>query len=145
MFTVIMPHLWMMVPKEERDILIQQFGLVRTGITEVIDQQLITDGYSDKDLAGITLEKMTEFIGSEESFMRAWELTVMKARAIANPPTVFIGTQEQLNEKLMDLKEVSNEEFEKLTGEKIEGQHFDVELLTPKVEKEIKKGKNKNV
>lgn len=138
MYIQIVPQLWMLVPKAERDLLAKQFELPRTGITEVIDQTVITDGYRAEDLINITLEKMVAFVGSEESFMRAWELTTMKAHSLLNPPTVFIGTQEELNKVTgVELKEVSNEENH---DENIK-QEFN-----PKVEeKENKKGKTKNV
>lgn len=120
MFTVIVPQLWMMVPKKERDLIAKEFNLSKTGITEVVNEDVITDGYRAEDLAGITIEKMANFIGSEESYMRSWELTVMKAHSLLNPPEVFIGSPDELQEKLMNLKEVSMDEYEKITGTKIE-------------------------
>lgn len=173
MFTQIVPQLWMMLPKAERDLIAKKFDLKRTGMTEVINEDVVTDGYRMEDLKEITLEKMTAFIGSEESFMRAWELTVMKTRSLLNPPQVFIGTPVQLEELqsgavLPVLKEVSNQEFEETTGTKIEvpvdqeafkdsigsiGDSVAPEIIETapiiedikKVEKETKKGKNKNV
>lgn len=146
----IVPQLWMLVPKEERDLLAEVFNLTRTGTTEIIDQTVVTDGYRDTDLLGITLQKMCEFVGSEESFMRAWELTQMKAHSILNPPQHFIGSAEQLK-KLQEgaefpLKEVSNEEFERL--QKVEAEKLakkakkDAEKLAKENEKKIKENQN---
>ena len=93
MYTQILPQLWMLVPKAERDYIAEVFSLTRAGITEVKDQEVITDGYTANDLAGITLEKMTVFIGSEETFPRAWELTVAKAHSVINPPVGIIASK----------------------------------------------------
>lgn len=86
-FENIYSHLWMQVPAEERKILAEVFNLEKTGIAEIRDQSVISDGHSNDDLLLITKDKMEAFIGSEaENFARAWELTVAKARSIVNPP-----------------------------------------------------------
>lgn len=101
MYTNVPPQLWMMLPKESRDYIVKEFSLTRTGITEILDQQVIRDGYSMDDLKGITLDKMCAFIGSEEEFPRAWELTCAKVKSILHPPV-----------NLEDLKKpVNSEEF----------------------------------
>lgn len=123
MFTQIVPQLWMLVPKEERDYLAKAFNLPKTGITEIVDQTVVTDGYKAEDLVNITLEKMTAFIGSEETFMRAWELSVMKAHSELNPPTHIltagIAKLEQVAEKVEEeIKEEVLKVEDKLTKKK---------------------------
>lgn len=118
MYTQIVPQLWMMIPRNERDLIAKEFNLPRTGVTEVINQDVVTDGYRAEDLKNITLEKMCAYIGSQESFMRAWELTVMKANAELNPPAVFIGTQEELNKIENVIVEPKVEKKEKIKKEK---------------------------
>jgi hypothetical protein len=99
-FDRVMPQLWIILPREERDVLIQEFSLVRTGVTEVRDSTVVSDGYSYDDLAAITAEKMAEFVAPNEveeamkdSFPRLWELTVAKARSIVNPPIAEIVSE----------------------------------------------------
>lgn len=86
-FDRVLPQLWMLVPSDERSELVAAFNLSRTGISEIRDEELISDGYCADDLAAITKERMEEFVGSkEDSFGRLWELTCAKARFLANPP-----------------------------------------------------------
>lgn len=85
-------QVWINLDKQTRDWLRRVFSLTPTGVTEVRDQTVIHDGYTNDDLKGITLEKMNEYIGSEESsFARAWEITLAKTRAHFNPPVGTIG------------------------------------------------------
>lgn len=81
-------ELWMMVPIEERIVLVNDFKLTKTGYTEVHDNVVISDGYSTEDLRVLTAERLADYVGSEptESMLRLWELTVAKARSIVNPP-----------------------------------------------------------
>lgn len=100
---------WVDLPKEVRQRLSEVFGIERTGITEVRDQTVISDGYTNTDLQAITLEKMEEYIGSKETFHRAWELTLAKVKYELNPPTIVIGEgelkdKEESNEKTITKK-----------------------------------------
>lgn len=85
-FDKIPPQLWMLASHEERVHIAHAFDLKKTGITEIRDNDVISDGYNSDDLSAITSEKMSEYVGSEESFPRLWELTVAKARAELHPP-----------------------------------------------------------
>jgi len=87
MYSSVPPQLWMQLDSKIRSELILSFNIKKTGITEIRDQTLISDGYSAEDLKAITLEKMNEYIGStEDSFPRAWEITCSKAKSIVFPP-----------------------------------------------------------
>lgn len=87
------PQLWMQLEKKVREHLIGVFGLMRTGITEIVDDRVITDGYSNEDLKVITLAKMNEYIGSEETdLLHAWAVTCSKAKYELNPPPIDIST-----------------------------------------------------
>lgn len=93
MFTKINIGLWMFLPKEQRDHLARVFDLRRNGVAEIRDQEVVSDGYSNTDLEGITKEKMEEYVGSEaESFHRAWEITLSKCRGeLADEPQDING------------------------------------------------------
>jgi hypothetical protein len=82
---------WIALPKDVRDHLVEVFCLTRTGVTEIIDQTVKSDGYSNDDLKRISLENMCQYIGSEETFMRAWELTLAKVHSELHPPVGMIG------------------------------------------------------
>ena len=79
------------LPKDVRDHLVEVFCLTRTDVTEIIDQTVKSDGYSNDDLKRISLENMCQYIGSEETFMRAWELTLAKVHSELHPPVGTIG------------------------------------------------------
>lgn len=76
----------MHLSRELREYLGHMWKIPRTGITEVRDQEVITDGHTYEDLLAITHERMNEYIGSEETFARAWEITVAKAFSELHPP-----------------------------------------------------------
>lgn len=101
-FERIIPPLWMQLEQSMRNYLAKEFELSRTGISEIKDQELISDGYCLEDLSTITAAKMTAFVGSEETFPRLWELTCMKARSVLNPP---IGIIKKLEDKTEDHEE----------------------------------------
>ena len=90
----IYPQNWIHLSKETRNRLAEVFGLERTGVTEIKDQEVISDGYTVHDLKEITLEKMCAFIGSEETFGRAWEIVLAKVHSELNPPIGIIKKDE---------------------------------------------------
>lgn len=82
----ILPGQFMHLSREIREYLGHMWKIPQSGISEVRDQTVISDGHTYDDLATITHEKMTEYIGSEETFARAWEITVAKAYSELHPP-----------------------------------------------------------
>lgn len=67
--------------------LVEVFNIIKTGSSEIRDNHVVSDGYTQSDLKAITLEKMNAYIGSEESsFLRAWEVTLSKVNFELNPP-----------------------------------------------------------
>lgn len=87
----IYPQIWLSLPKETKEELIKVFGIQRTGVTEIVDQRVVSDGYTEKDLEVISLDKMNEYIGSHETFVRAWEITLAKIYSELHPPVGEIG------------------------------------------------------
>lgn len=81
---------WLELPKEIRDHLVKKLGLVRTGITEVRDQTVLSDGHTNDDLAVITSEKLSEYVGSpmtdKVDFPHLWSVAVSKANFELHPP-----------------------------------------------------------
>jgi hypothetical protein len=86
MYNNIPVQLWMLLDKPIRLHLVTTFEIPMTGVREIIDDRVITDGHSNEDLKAISLEKMTTYIGSEETFPRAWEITCSKAKGEVYPP-----------------------------------------------------------
>ena len=118
---------WIDLPKDVRQKLAEVFDIERTGITEIRDNTVISDGFTNKDLEAITLPKMTEYIGSDETFHRAWELTLMKVRSELNPPVMEIGVGsiedsvrvvESITKQIEELPEVEEEQHEPIKTKK---------------------------
>lgn len=82
---ILVPH-WVSLEKEVRQHLAKVFNLTATGIAEIRDQTVISDGYSNADLDKITAAKMAEYVGSNESFPRLWEITLAKVKYELHPP-----------------------------------------------------------
>lgn len=100
MFNRIYPSMFMVLSKDIREKLALDFNVGRSGPAEVRDSEVIRDGRTEEDLSVITLEKMNEYIGSEEtSFERAWLVTCAKANSEINPPIgVIQGTAKTVEE-----------------------------------------------
>jgi len=95
MQTVIYPAMWMALKKEIRNKLVEVFGINKTGVSEIRDQTILSDGYTGEDLKVISLEAMCKYIGSQETFLRAWETTLQKIDLELNPPVLTF--QEKLD------------------------------------------------
>jgi hypothetical protein len=98
-----MPQQWMQAPKEIREYLWHMWKIPKNGVTEIRDQEVISDGHTYDDLAHITRDRMNDYIGSEETFARAWELTCMKAHSELHPPVGTVGISKEDLEKLAPL------------------------------------------
>lgn len=105
MYNNVPTQLWMLLDKDIRAHLVSVFGINKTGITEIRDQDIIADGYTNEDLKAITLEKMTAYIGSEETFPRAWEITCAKAKYDLNPPPMEIRSTIQPADEPLEMPE----------------------------------------
>ena len=82
---------WMLLDIPTKQKLVAVFGINKSGFSEVRDSIVVTDGYTQEDLKVIILEKMNEYIGSEEAtFLRAWEITLSKINFELNPPVAEI-------------------------------------------------------
>lgn len=88
MYNQVLPQLWMVLPNDIKLHLVTVFNIKKTGVSEIRDSEVVRDGYTADDLLVISLEKMTNYIGSEETFPRAWELTCMKAKYELSPPPI---------------------------------------------------------
>ncbi len=93
MFERIYQQHWINLPKETRQHLVKVFSLGATGITEVRDNTVVSDGFTNTDLERITLSKMAEYVGSSlesmETFARLWEITLSKVNQELYPPIML--------------------------------------------------------
>jgi hypothetical protein len=112
----ILPQQWMHVPRETREKIATDFNVGRSGVTEIRDSEVITDGRSREDLSILTAEAMSEYVGSEESFGRLWELTIAKAHAELHAPVGVIAGPAQVAE----MKKAEVIDSTKTIGESLE-------------------------
>ena len=56
---------WVSLPFETRQRLVELFGLNRSGGSLVEDGRLKTDGYTEKDLSEISMERMQKLLNSD--------------------------------------------------------------------------------
>lgn len=89
MFDRIYQHQWITLDRDVREHLTKIFDIPTTGIAEIRDQSVISDGKTNEDLKAITSEKMATYVGSLEEFPRLWELTLSKVKYELHPP-IFI-------------------------------------------------------
>jgi hypothetical protein len=103
MYTNVPKELWMMLPAEERNVLVEHFDISKSGYTEVNDNRVVQDGFTSEDLKKLTSENMAEFVGDSADlpFPRLWELTVAKAHSIVNPPVGVMKSKDSVIETMV--------------------------------------------
>lgn len=57
---------WLGLPRETRTALVKLFEIPRSGFTEVVDGRVINDGYTQEDLAAITVGRLQELLDTED-------------------------------------------------------------------------------
>lgn len=86
----------MLLDREVRLHLVDVFNIRRSGVIEIRDQTVVTDGYTLEDLDAITQEAMARYIGSDMgSFMRMWDVTISRANFDMHPPIGAVGGEIQ--------------------------------------------------
>lgn len=86
--------MWMLLPKETRTHLAYVFSIPVSGVTEIRDQEVITDGRTVVDLEALSADRMAEYVGSTDTFARLFELTMAKAHSELHPPVGVIMASE---------------------------------------------------
>lgn len=106
--------LWLTLDKKTRDHLARVFGVPTSGIAEIRDQVIISDGRTNADLESITKEKMEEYVGSTADFARLWEITLSKSRFELSPSIGEIKTRVPEEKKLSEEEVKTNVKEEKI-------------------------------
>lgn len=87
---------WIELDKPIREKLRELFSVGRSGITEVRDQTLISDGTTNEDLnEAFTQSTLEAFMGHGDTFPHLWIATVKKVTDIVYPPAT-VPTPEPL-------------------------------------------------
>lgn len=124
MFNKVYTQHWLELSKETRTHLREVFNIPRTGITEVRDTTIVSDGTTNSDLESITSERMERYVGSKESYPRLWELTLAKVRYELNPPMDLSSLQASNKEELNGKNEENSKEEQATANEPIQRPTF---------------------
>lgn len=84
----VFPAHWLPLSTELRAYLAKVFDIKKTSFSEIVNNNVISDGFTPKDLSGITIEKMQVYVNDpkEKDFYRLWEICISKAKSELNPP-----------------------------------------------------------
>ena len=85
--------IWLSLSSETRQKLKILLSIPRTGGTEVVDGRVVSDGYTDRDLQVITLERLQELAGSTESDF--YKLFNQLVQNVENPPLEVVNTPQE--------------------------------------------------
>lgn len=108
--------LWISLQKEVRVHLEKVFSIPTSGVNEIRDQEVISDGKTNQDLLAISASKMAEYVGSPESeqFHRLWELTLAKVKYELNPPMYDLSEMSPVTESsICDTCDTKSKTFHK--------------------------------
>jgi hypothetical protein len=77
--------IWLAIDQQTKEKIAKDFELRRSGETEVVDNRVISDGYTDQDLMAITEEGLNERLKKTQNtlpqgFMKKWEYYVSDMR-----------------------------------------------------------------
>lgn len=97
--------LWLSLDHETRQAIAKDFGMAKTEPTEVVDNKVVSDGYSDKSLMMITEEKLDEKLLRTQSvlpqgFMKKWEYYVADIRMSLGKEDIKYSDNEGLNDAI---------------------------------------------
>ena len=105
-------HLYIHLDREVREKLIKVFNIQKSGVSEILDQTLISDGVTNQDLSVITSKAMSEYLGVSEElpFSFLWEQVLSKISSKDEVPLTgeVLSIEQIINEPL----EVSDETLE---------------------------------
>jgi len=96
---------WIEYPKDIREHLAKVFNLQRTGISEIRDNTVVSDGYTNDDLRGITQQKMIDYVGSDGDFNHLWKVSISKAKFELHPPLFEIKSNVSIAEVPIQIPE----------------------------------------
>lgn len=105
---------WISLPREVRLKLIEIFDIPRSSDTEVENNTVITDGYTHRDLATITVEKMQAYLldTTEEDYFKLFHRVLGEIQIILdaeeakkNPPIVINTNVEEITNETKETKQ----------------------------------------
>ena len=81
---------WVSLPTEVRNKFRSLFGINKSGITEVDDNRIVSDGTTHTDLSVLTIPKLQEYTGDKsDDFYKLFYKAVEKINNELNPVTVL--------------------------------------------------------
>ena len=115
-FTQVYAQNWMILPRDLRRHLALVFKIVPTGITEVKDNVVISDGFTNDNLKLIDAVKMAEYLKvplDMYDFAKLWELTLGHANHELHPVVVNMEGITIMPQEVSALSQSPVEELDK--------------------------------
>jgi hypothetical protein len=115
MFDRLYTHQYISLPREIRDLLTKELGIVRTGACEIRDETLISDGTTNENLETVTKEILEQYTGKTGTFSELWHAALEKAEDTLNPKAKKVVEDAKavvediinIEEKVEDVKETT--------------------------------------
>ena len=89
--------MWMTLPAEIKKVLIEEFNIKKTGVTEIFNNEVRSDGYTLDDLKVINIESMMKYVDTNTfyAFPYLWEMVLRKVDFILNPAEPAVTEEEE--------------------------------------------------
>lgn len=92
MFQQMNTHDWVQLPIEVRAKLAEKFNIPRSGYTHVVGNKVETDGYTNENLAKMSIEALRAYTGADsQDFTDLFKLTLIKIYEELKPPEVLVN------------------------------------------------------
>lgn len=104
--TQIYPHEWIQLSQETRAKLADTFGIKKSGGVMVVDNKIISDGYSPTDLAELSTKVLQEFTNKpqEEDYVKLLNMAIDKINGVHVMPIEQVKGPEPVVEPLVEIK-----------------------------------------
>ncbi len=78
---------WIGYPWEKRREAIEHFGIKRSGIVQVVDNQIADDGVTDRDLVSYTDEELVNFLTNAKPYVKTPIEPEPRGQEVASSPS----------------------------------------------------------
>lgn len=98
MFERVYPQMWISLDKKIRLHLIKVFGIPVSGVNEVMNNTVVSDGVTVDDLKAISKEKMVEYVHQDGEYSKLFELCLLQVNKDLTP--VDVSQETVINQAL---------------------------------------------
>lgn len=112
---------WLKIPMNIRFLMVEEFKIPKSGFTHVEDGQVLTDGYSEKDLQTLTLEKLQSYLNNQETdYYKLLNLLTKKLEQRLNTQQeVYTEETQKTESEIINNEEVKEEKSKRGRPKKV--------------------------